>query len=142
MINQNILKAFIDLAGIGVPANIFNLSQRHKKMIILYSLTHQNYHTEFSTGTVFSWEHIFANDDFKNILLSSFQWLENQRKYTINAFVLMLNHIHLLWKILDGFERKVVEGAFFCFTTHEFKRCLKKDEPMHMEKHFVNNSDR
>ncbi len=60
---------------------------------------HQNYHTEFLTGTVFNWEHLLATDDFKNILLSSFQWLVKQKKCTINAFVRMPNHIHLLWKI-------------------------------------------
>ena len=103
---------------------------------------HQNYHTEFLTGTIFNWEHLLATDDFKNILLGSFQWLVKQKKCTINAFVLMPNHIHLLWKISDGFERKDVEGAFFSFKAHEFKRRLKKNNPTHLEKYFVNNSDR
>ncbi len=102
----------------------------------------QNYHTEFLTGTIFNWEHLLATDDFKNILLSSFQWLVKNKKCDINAFVLMPNHIHLLWKISDGFERKDVEGALFSFTAHEFKRYLKKNNFVHLEKYFVNNSDR
>ncbi len=102
----------------------------------------QNYHTEFLTVTIFNWEHLLPTDDFKNILLGSFHWLVKQKKCTINAFVLMPNHIHLLWKISDGFERKDVEGALFSFTAHEFKKCLKNNNPMQMEKHLVNKSDR
>ncbi len=54
----------------------------------------------------------------------------------------MPNHIHLLWRISDGFERQDVEGAFFSFTAHEFKRHLKKTNSVHLEKHLVNNLDR
>lgn len=103
---------------------------------------HQNYHTEFLTATIYNWIHLLATDNFKNILLDSFQWLVKNKKCSINAFVLMPNHIHLLWKISDGFEREDVEGAFFSFTAHEFKRHLKKTNPVHLEKHLVNNSDR
>ncbi len=88
---------------------------------------HQNYHTEFLTGTIYNWEHLLKSDDYKQIVLECFHWLVNNKKCTINAFVIMPNHFHLLWKISDGFERKDVQGALFSFTAHEFKKYLKKD---------------
>ncbi len=72
----------------------------------------QNYHTEFLTGNIFNWEHLLAIDDFKNILLSSFQSLVRQKRCIVNAFVLMPNHIHLFWKISNGFERKMWREHF------------------------------
>ena len=68
--------------------------------------------------------------------------LFRKKKCTINAFVIMPNHIHMLWKISDGFERKDVQGALFSFTAHEFKRHLKKKDAVHLQKYFVNSSDR
>jgi putative transposase len=102
----------------------------------------QNYHTEFLTGTIYNWEHLLKGDEYKQIVTDSFNWLAKNKKCVINAFVVMPNHFHLLWKISDGFERKDVEGALFSFTAHEFKRHLKKSEPSLLENHFVNKSDR
>lgn len=96
MTQQNYHTEF-STADVGVPANIFLILV--KKKIIYTLLTQQNYHTEFLTGTIYNWEHLLAKDDFKNIILDSFQWLVNNKKCSINAFVLMPNHIHLLWKI-------------------------------------------
>ena len=96
----------------------------------------QNYHTEFLTGTIYNWEHLLKGDEYKQIITDSFNWLAKNKKCVINAFVVMPNHFHLLWKISDGFERKDVEGALFSFTAHEFKRHLKKSDPSLLENHF------
>ena len=52
------------------------------------------------------------------------------------------NLLHQWTQISDGFERKDVQGALFSFTSHEFKRYLKKSDSFLLEKHFVNKSDR
>ena len=101
----------------------------------------QNYQTEFLTGTIFNWEHLLINDDFKISMCGSFEWLDRNKKCTINAFVIMPNHIHLFWKIADGFERKDVEGALFSFTAREFKRHLNKTDSVLLENHFADKSD-
>ena len=103
---------------------------------------HLNYHTEFLTGTIYNWEHLLKDDSYKQILLDSFYWLIKNKKFTINAFVVMPNHFHMLWKISDGFERKDVQGALFSFTAHEFERYIKKNDSSLLEKHYVNKSDR
>ena len=38
----------------------------------------------------------------------------------------MPNHIHLLWKMADGYKREEVQGALFSFTGHAFKKLLKQ----------------
>ena len=87
----------------------------------------RNYHTEFLTSTIFGWYHLLKDDSYKQIILDSFAWLVKKQKCTINAFAIMPNHFHMVWKISDGFERKNVQGALFSFTAHEFKKSLKKN---------------
>ncbi|MGN6605019.1 MAG: transposase [Ginsengibacter sp.] len=101
-----------------------------------------SYHTEFLTATILKWNHLLKQDCYKEIIIDSFDWLATNKKCTINAFVIMPNHIHLLWKISDGLERKDVQGAFFSFTAHQFKKQMKKSDPELLESYCANKSDR
>ena len=102
----------------------------------------QNYHTEFLTATIFNWNHLLKDDIHNQVVVNSFQWLVKEKKCIINAFVIMPNHFHLIWKVSDGLERKNVQGALFSFTAHEFKKELKKSNAELLEDHFVNKTDR
>jgi len=102
----------------------------------------QNYHTEFLTATIFNCNHLLKDDTYKQVVVDSFQWLVKEKKCIINAFVIMPNHFHLIWKISDGLQRKNVQGALFSFTAHEFKKELKKRNTELLENHFVNKTDR
>jgi REP element-mobilizing transposase RayT len=101
-----------------------------------------NYHTEFLTATIYNWNHLLKEDRYKQTILNSFDGYVEVKKCTINCFVIMPNHIHLLWKISDGQKRKDVQGAFFSFTAHQFKNQLKKNDPQLLESYYVNKSDR
>ena len=100
------------------------------------------HHVQFVTITNLNWLPVLQNDYHKQIIIEALQYRVAAQQVTIYAFVIMPNHIHLLWKISHGLERKDVEGALFSFTAHEFKRSLKKNNPMQTEKHLVNKSDR
>ena len=83
-----------------------------------------SYHPEFFTATILKWQHLLS-DEFKQIVVEAMNWLVEKRRCKIYGFVIMPNHIHLLWKIEVGFERAEVQGALLSFTAHEFKRKLK-----------------
>jgi putative transposase len=100
-----------------------------------------NYHPEFLTATILNWNHLLADDKMKMIVLTSLEWLVTNKKCEVNAFVIMPNHIHLLWKIADGFVRTDVQGAFFSFTAHAFKKELKLNNA-ELERYRVNDADR
>lgn len=101
-----------------------------------------SYHSEFLTATILKWQHLLEDDNCKQIIINSFKWLVEEKKCTINAFVIMPNHIHLIWKIADGFKREKVQGAFFSFTAHELKKYLMQNYPDVLQKHYVNDADR
>ena len=85
----------------------------------------KSYHPEFLTATILNWKHLL-NDEFKQVLINTMRWLVTQKRCRIYGFVIMPNHIHLLWKIEDGFDRANVQGAFLSFSAHEFKKKLGK----------------
>lgn len=86
----------------------------------------KSYHPEFLTATILNWQHLLS-DDFKQIVVNTMSWLVHQKRCRIYGFVIMPNHIHLLWKIEDGFERAKVQGALLSFTAHEFKKRINGD---------------
>ena len=101
-----------------------------------------SYYPEFITATILKWQHLLADDECKQIVIDSLQWLTKQNRCKVYAFVIMPNHIHLLWKIADGFERTEVQGAFFSYTAHQFKKYLQDTNELMLQDYFVGDADR
>ena len=64
------------------------------------------------------------------------KWVE------VNAFVIMNNHIHLIWQIQEGFERDAVQRNFLKFVAQIIKRNLGKNHPKVLERFYVGAKDR
>jgi REP element-mobilizing transposase RayT len=80
----------------------------------------KSYYTEFITATILTWQKLLFNDHLKHIIVDSLHWLVKQNRCTVYAFVIMPNHIHLIWRIADKLERELVRGALLSFTAHAF----------------------
>ncbi len=117
-------------------------TNRHTFTNVLSLIVPLNYYPEFLTATILRWQHLLKDDSCKQIIVDSLEWLVTNKKCKVYAFVIMPNHIHLIWKILDGFTRQEVQGAFFSFTAHEFKKHLKKNNKRVLSEYFVNDGDR
>jgi len=68
--------------------------------------------------------------------------LVKEKRVQVNAFVIMSNHVHLIWQVQKGFERENVQRDFLKFTSQTIKRDLKKKHPAVLEKFLVNAKDR
>ncbi|GAA4738126.1 transposase [Flavisolibacter ginsenosidimutans] len=99
-----------------------------------------NYHIEFLTATILNWKHLLKDDAYKQVIVDSLQWLTEQARCTIHGFVIMPNHIHLLWRISNLHDRFNVQGALLSYTAHRFKTVAKEDGKLF--KHFVADKDR
>jgi len=100
------------------------------------------YHIEFLTATILHWQTLLADDRCKQIITNALQWLTEKDRCKVHAFVIMPNHIHLIWKINDALERSEVQGALFSFTAHEFKKYFKANYPQVLQKYYVADADR
>ena len=64
------------------------------------------------------------------------KWVE------VNAFVIMSNHMHLIWQIQKGYERDAVQRIFLKFVSQTIKRDLEKNHPKVLERFYAGAKDR
>jgi REP element-mobilizing transposase RayT len=50
--------------------------------------------TQYFTATIHEWQPVLADDRHKDIIMDSLQYLVNDKRIELNAFVIMSNHIH------------------------------------------------
>jgi len=56
----------------------------------------------FTTSTVISWIDVFTRDVYRNILIDSLQYCQQNKGLEIFAWVLMTNHFHLIARATSG----------------------------------------
>jgi putative transposase len=83
----------------------------------------------FWTATINKWQRLLAEDKYKDVIINSLQHLSNQGKIDVFAFVIMPNHIHLIWQINEPNGKESPQGSLLKFTAHEFKKLLQSERP-------------
>ena len=81
----------------------------------------------FWTATINQWQRLLQEDEYKNVIIDSLQYLTDDGKIDVFAFVLMPNHIHLIWRINEPNGKESPHGSFLKFTAHTFKKMLRKE---------------
>jgi putative transposase len=97
---------------------------------------------QFYTATIQNWKHLLKDDSFKEIIIDSLQYLTNKKIITLDAFVIMSNHIHLIWQAKFGFTPSGIQSSFMKYTAGRFKKKLKLEFPEELESYRVNKYDR
>ncbi len=96
----------------------------------------------FWTATTNKWQHLLYDDTFKDVIIDSLRHLSNQGKLEVFAFVIMPNHIHLIWRVNEQNGKETTTGSFLKYTAHEFKRLLKAKNNTELEDYKVEASNK
>ena len=99
--------------------------------------------TYFTTITVVDWEPVFELfPDCNNIITSTFSYLANNKIAAIYGFVLMRDHMHIMWCPLDISINELIK-KFKQFTGNQIIRCLYKENMDYLVCNFsTNRADR
>ena len=54
----------------------------------------------FTTSTINGWKRLLKPDKYKDIITGSLKFLADKDLIKVYAFVIMPNHIHLIWELL------------------------------------------
>jgi REP element-mobilizing transposase RayT len=100
------------------------------------------HHIQFFTATILEWKYLLKQDNYKDILIESMKFLVEQSRAKIYGFVIMPNHIHLIWLIDEKYEREAVQRDFLKFTAQRIMADLKDKYPAVLKKFEVNSKDR
>jgi putative transposase len=82
----------------------------------------------FYTSTILNWKHLLSDDRYKDITLSSLEYLVRTNKMRVYAFVIMPNHFHAIFRNLEMNGKEFPEESFLKFTAHEFKKALNNSD--------------
>jgi putative transposase len=97
---------------------------------------------QFFTATILEWKHLLKPEKYKDIILNSIRFLVKENRIKIYGFVIMPNHIHLIWMINENHKRENVQRDFLRFTAQTIKFDLQENHPEVLERFQVNAKDR
>ena len=100
------------------------------------------YSPQFFTATIHEWQHLLADNNHKDIIIDSLKFLVTDKRIELNAFVIMSNHIHLIWQVLVGFMPSDIQASFMKYTAQQIKRSLIKNKSDMLAGFKVNKYDR
>ncbi|MEQ9422867.1 MAG: transposase [Cyclobacteriaceae bacterium] len=99
-------------------------------------------HPQFITITVHEWKNLLKPKKYKNIILDSLSFLVKEQRSSIYAFVILDNHIHLIWQIIEPNKRTDVQRDFLKYVAQQIKFDLI-DNHLEVLEHFkVDKKDR
>jgi putative transposase len=84
---------------------------------------------QFFTATILEWKRLLKPDKYKDIIISSLEFLVKNKRVQVNAFVIMDNHIHLIWQMMPGIKPEAVQRDFMKYTAQKIKQDLIKNHP-------------
>jgi len=108
---------------------------------------HRNSYTElnevyFWTITINKWQHLLMPDENKMIVINSLQWLVQQQLIKIYGYVIMPNHIHLMWEQLCMNGKEFPKNSFEKFTAKNLVNKMKQMKDMALKNYVVTATDR
>ena len=94
----------------------------------------------FWTATINQWQRLLENDEYKDVIVDSLEYLTDSGKIDVFAFIIMPNHIHLLWRVNEPNGKESPQGSLLKYTAHLFKKKLHKEDSRKLESYKVNSS--
>jgi putative transposase len=107
-------------------------------MIQLYP----EYWPQFFTATILEWKPLLQQDKYKDEIIKSLQFLVKKKRIRLYAFVIMNNHIHLIWQPLPGETLQTIQHSFLKHTAQEIKFDMLHTGGKFLEQFKVNAKDR
>ena len=89
-----------------------------------FSGFHDSTHLYFITASIIDWKHIFALQEYAHIPLNSLAWLQQQKRISLFAFVIMPSHLHAILKPESDSIGEIVQQSG-SFTAHEIPKKLR-----------------
>jgi len=100
------------------------------------------YHPQFFTATILNWKKLLKPDKYKQVITDSLQFLVENNRVIVYGFVIMPNHVHIIWQMHENIHPKDVKRDFLKFTSQSIKLDLIKNHPNVLEYFKVDKKDR
>jgi len=82
---------------------------------------------QFFTAVCYNWLHLLADDESKLIVIEALRFRTKIGQVRVGVFVIMPNHIHIIWRVQNGFRLRDVQRDFLKFIARELIAKLQRD---------------
>jgi putative transposase len=96
----------------------------------------------FLTAVCFDFKMLLVEEKYKLIVINSLKYFVESEEIVIYGYVIMRNHIHLIWHSLGTKTNEQLQRSLLKFTADEFKKELKNTNTQFLEEFLVNKKDR
>ncbi|NVJ45491.1 MAG: transposase [Cytophagia bacterium] len=100
------------------------------------------HYIQFFTATIYKWIPVLFDNKLKDIITDSLAYLVKEKRCRVYGFVIMPNHLHLLWKINDNHRAQDVQRDFLKYTAQQIRFILNDSNSELLSKFEVNLKDR
>jgi REP-associated tyrosine transposase len=97
---------------------------------------------QYFTAINLEWKKLLQLDKYKDIIVDSLRFLVTDKRITLYAFVIMINHIHLIWRMYADIDPEAVQRDFLKYTAQKIKADLRKYHPAVLKHFRVDAKDR
>ena len=96
----------------------------------------------FYTDTVVDFKHLLEDDNIKLIIIQSLSYLVAHNLARVFGYVIMPNHMHLIWTQLALNGKESPAGSFAKYTAHQIKTYLQTNNPPQLLNYLSDKNDR
>ncbi len=97
---------------------------------------------QFFTATNLEWKLLLIADKYKDIVVDSMRFIVTDKRVIIYGFVIMQNHIHIIWQMQSGMKRENVQRDFLKHTAQKMQEDMMRHKPEGLVDYLVNAKDR
>ncbi len=100
------------------------------------------YVPSFLTAVCYDFKMLLAEEKRKMIVLNSLKFLVENKDIIIHGYVIMDNHIHLIWQAIGDKTNEQLQRSLLKFTADAFKKELISTNESFLEEFLVKKKDR
>jgi len=90
----------------------------------------------FVTFAVVNWIDVFTRIEYKNIFIDSLHYSQKEKGMEIFAWCIMTNHVHLIYRSINGLKPEAILGDLKRFTSKAIVKAIK-DNPRESRKELL-----
>ena len=86
-------------------------------------------YSQFFTASIKGFYKLLEHDKYKDIIINSLRFLVEDKRIKLYAFVIMPDHLHLIWQMQPLIHPQHVQRNFLKYTAQRIKHDLQKNHP-------------
>ena len=83
----------------------------------------------FWTDTIKEWKKLLIQDKYKQLIMNQLKWLKDKNKIIVYGFVIMPNHLLLIWEMVENNGKEMPHASFNKWTSSNFLKDLRANHP-------------